>query len=441
MKNRFENKAFIPITLLFVAFLFNDWWSVQFGFPTPIQVVILGTILFYWRNFFASVRVPIVRRVRQFIYLYVVYVWISTAIVYFEYGYFDQTSLTITFNLLFVQVLMPYLVKGFSEYEMKTITKIIFFGIIFITIPSGIYEYVTDQNILKTVYGLSPNVFYLRGLHIDKLEFGSVLAVGGFLALGQVPARKTWSLLFAFVFMLCSLLILLTYSTTTIVGYVLGLLIMLPYFKKTIHRIPILVGMIALVVVFVSNSRLFEQQLESYNVKYKLNVVYAAESNFRLRALEAGVEKFNESPIFGNGIGRSGIVIYDYFRSIPDMWFYPRFDIFENVNSHNIFINEILDFGIIGFLPLFLLLYFTYRLLFRKIPPVNTDSYNYSFFLAVKAISVLTFCRFILYYHRFDQAFYVFFISFAIIIFGYMRNKSLELKMSANESADPGQKT
>jgi O-antigen ligase len=415
-----------PITnsliLLLFAQSFNDWWSLTFGLPTPVQLVIAGSIWYNFRHFVGATQNDLtIKKIRLYLrwYLFVVIIYwliLSTK----GGGIFLQGISTVT-DLVWVLTAMPLLSKGFNRFDWERLSKFALIIIGVITIPPGFYELVTHTNILDTKFGISDNFFYLRGLHIDKLEFGAFLSLGVFISLGRMlfEGKKIsfWGKVYqTYVFAFGVVLISFSFSTTSIVGMVTGVIMLFIISKKIKYILPVGVAALSIAIVIKSNS-LYSSFEDAYNLKYTQNVTNADDANFRYKALQVSATEFLNEPIFGYGMGQSAAVVNNKLRMGKD------------VNAHNFFANELLDYGLFGTVPLALALINVFIVVFKK--KLKTDDTSLDQFRAVTiAFSTFMLFRLMLYYHEFNQSLYLVWISLAIL--QYMSIKKIYLNEGIN---------
>lgn len=404
----FENPVFKPILALFFASSFNDWWAITIGIPTPVQLALFYGI--YTFVFSYKITAPnLFLKIKGLMLFYLTVITVSTcSLIYFS-GDLDITVFTILINMLWLITSLPFLSIGFTNEDILLFLKYVSYIIFFITIPFGMYEFITHKSFLNTNYGLSEGVFYVRGLHIDKIEYASMLSLGVFIGVASLGKKiKEFPLVYIYMLIfLCVLLIVISYSTTAIMGLVLGTaLILLQGVRKGGGAI-FLVGLVFFIAFeIISTTDLFKNLLSSYDLKYELNVTQATERNYRYMSWDAAIRQIEENPIWGYGIGHSGKVVQAFF--IKDLNYFTNqyINLSKEVNTHNLFFNELLDYGIIGALPLFIILVFFYYYVFSG----GFQEYSNEVDLLNKLVlglSVLLAFRFVLYYHRFDQSIYL----------------------------------
>lgn len=402
---KFENPGVLSITLLFIAFSFNDWWSIVIGLPTPIQLIIIWGI-YYHITFNIKNKENNYKILTLLLLTYLMYILLFS---FFDFNNtINLTFITIAFNIIYLISLFPLLASGVSEKDYNKFTLIAQIVITIISCPPGLYEVITHSNFIDTKYGISEELFYLRGLHIDKLEFGSIMAFGGFISLitylnsNLNRNRKKYSLI---LFFFTTFLLTFSYSTTSILGYAVGVfIIILKLSKKKLLYLPFLIVLIFLGKDMISATELFQEQQKSYELKYTLNVEAADEKNFRWIAIQKSLEAFSNNPIFGHGSETNGLILKELMHTS------------KSINSHNIFANELVNFGIIGFSPLLIYLISLYFFSFKA---NNIDKlYVKELSLLVKSIGAFTFFRLMLYYHRFDQTFYIMWGALTIMYIG-----------------------
>jgi O-antigen ligase len=407
---KFDNPVFKPLLILFAASSFNDWWSISIGIPTPVQLALLyGIYTFGFKykvnavNHFKGLRLTIL------IYLFVI--GLSTLYIYYMNSAFNLAFVTVLFNMIWIVLAMPYLSLGFKEEDIVKFFKLVTYIILFVTIPFGLIELITHKSFMNVDYGLSSEIFYVRGLHIDKLEFAGILAWAIFIVVSFLDQRrKELSYIYLFTLLFLSfLLISVSYSSTAILGALSGvLLIVFRGSKKSLIMLPAIAVVLLVTYLLLSTTTLFNELLASYDLKYELNVNQSSERNFRIMSWEASIEQIFDSPIVGYGIGSSGKVVQEYFISNLNYFTNDYLDLSKEINTHNLLFNEMLDYGLVGTLPLFIALFIIYSYLFNSSSAGYKNNQGIVLLKNVCiGLSVLLLLRFILYYHRYDQTLYV----------------------------------
>ena len=416
----FKNPALRPFIILIFAFSFNDALSTPLfnGIPiTPVQIAIFYGIYYTmkWRVGYIHIKIG---NLKKSIGLYYMVVVLST--IYMSYTYqLNLSFLTVGFNMLWFFRVLPLLAQGLEEEDIEKFFRLFLKIIVFVTVPSGFYELFTHSHILSFSADLEKDIFYLQGFHSDKLEFASMLATGSFISLSNLlnTGEKKDNRFNVFALILCTVLILFSFSTTSILGMAAGIAVIFIYKStKTIYYIPVFILFAYLFNGVLQNSTIYKQQTNAYELKYSLNVDKYEERNFRYLALVAAMKKTMDAPILGYGVGRSGYVVQEEMASN------------KVVNSHNFFANELLDYGFVGFILLFIFLWQLYRLLF-SIPNALVKQYSYLDLLhkVTVALSVFMLFRFVLYYHRFDQTYYFIWAALIVACYGTMLNKMQDI--------------
>ncbi|MBC7486853.1 MAG: O-antigen ligase family protein [Cytophagaceae bacterium] len=407
----FKNPVLKPFIVLIFAFSFNDALSTPLfnGIPvTPVQIAVLYGIYYTlsWKVSFVNIEINDLKKSIGLYYLVLV-----TSTIYMSSSGLNLSFLTVGFNVLWFFRMLPFLSYGFlNQGDIDKFLRLFLKIIVFITVPSGLYELITHTHILSFSADLEKDIFYLQGFHSDKLEFASMLATGCFISLSNIfkDGEKVDDRFNKVAFFLCAFLILFSFSTTSILGMCAGIAVIMMYKSvKTLVYIPVLALLGFGVVYFIKDSNIYKQQTSAYELKYSLNVDKYEERNFRYMALEAAAEKIVEAPIFGYGVGQSGYLIQEHLK------------LNKVINSHNFFANELLDYGLIGFSMLFIFLWQLYRLLL-KIP--NSIVVQYASFDVIHKVTLALAAfmpfRFFLYYHRFDQTYYFIWASLIVICYG-----------------------
>lgn len=405
----FRNPVFLPLIVLFFAATFNDWWAITIGLPTPVQGALLFGIYFFLFRYKTSIYHHF-KQLRLLLILYLIMVGISTFYIYVTTDFFNITFITILINVLWVILAMPFLSLGFEEEDIIKFLKYVSYIIFFITIPVGLIEFITHKSFMSTDYGLTGQLFYVRSLHIDKIEFGCTLAWGIFIAVSFLGKKEKYFPSYFLVTLLFVSILLLSasFSTTSIFGVAAGCFcIVMQSNKKVLMVTPF----VALVLFFsfelLKDTVLFSNILSSYDLKYQLNVTESEDRNYRYMSWDAAIHEIAESPIAGYGIGNSGKVVQHHFINNLHYFTNQYLDLTREVNTHNLLFNEMLDFGLLGFMPLLCVLIILYYFAFDLSNPYYIhDGYNILKKVLI-AFGILLLFRFVLYYHRFDQTVYI----------------------------------
>jgi O-antigen ligase len=131
------------------------------------------------------------------------------------------------------------------------------------------------------------------------------------------------------------------------------------------------------------------------------------EYNFRWIAFNIGIKKFIDNPIWGYGIDNGKNIIFKY-SPVP---------LLKPVNSHNYFINNLLDYGLIGFISLTTSILLLFRLFVRikssgpSIKPIGD---------LIMFLFIFHLITFQTYYQQFDRSLY---FAFMVLIFFYLSQK------------------
>ncbi len=322
-------------------------------------------------------------------------------------------GISVIINLIWLVTAIPLFQKGINEKDWNQLKTNLLRIVGLVTIPSGLYEFITNKNIISSSYGISDNTFYLRGFHLDKLEFASYLCLGFFIVLSDIlMGKKIQSVgnrIFKwYIIVLSFILIAFSFSTTSILGLIIGSLVMLWYVKGKLYPIIIFIT-ISFGAIYIYQSSYFKNLNVAYDLKYAQNVDNLESSNFRYLALKASAEKIIEKPIFGHGMGNSGNLMKEALH------------LKKPINPHNLFANELLDYGLIPFVVLFSIIVRVLYFAFFKVKSGKDYLYTQNISLVVKAFSILIAFRLFFYYHRFDQTMYLLWISLAIL--GYISNR------------------
>lgn len=403
------NPVTYSLILLIVFQSVNDWFSINFGAPTPVQLILVGSILFNLQHSFKRIAKT---KIEHFLIIYGLVVLVHTCLADLDGG-----GISILINLTWLISSIPLLSAGFNANDWKYLKRTIFLTVTLITIPSGFYELYNHAHILQTKYGLVEAVFYIRGLHIDKLEFGTFLAIGIFLSFNSlfISAEKlSLKSYLALLIIFCSavVLILSSFSMTSIIGVGIGIISLLLVAKRYVMLLLVTSVAVPILVFQIQKTDIYKEQQRAYELKYDQSVTNIDESNFRYLSFNVAIDAFFEKPIFGYGIGESGEVVR------------KRLKLSKNINPHNIIANELLDFGLIGMIPLVLILIKVFKASVLRIEPNKGRQIGFLIEMrnVLTGLTFFMFTRLILYYHRFDQTFYLIWVALAVVIYSTYKN-------------------
>jgi O-antigen ligase len=437
---KFKNPAVTHLLLLYTANTFNDFAVINLHiFPSPTQVV----ILYGYSVFFVSNPLPFPRefqKLRHIITIYLGFIIISCIYVSIQQNALQLIMFTIGANVLWLIGIIPLAYQGIGEDDMIKFFKIVLIvTIIFVAIP-GFYEFITGKQIIVELEEDS-GLFYLKGFTSDKLEFGNILACGIFISLSCLFAKiRQYRRFFVFCLVTFTFLIVFSFSTTSVLGLAAGLLILF-YIRFKRNLVPILLFLSLLIGGFflVRNSTIFQNQIDEYNLKYTKNINQASENNFRYLAVEAGFHLIPEQPILGHGANSSGDVIRTYLkkRNVNND---STLSLKNSVNAHDFFINELIDYGLVGFCLLFAFVYSFFKLSFKKLRRIET---SHTYLIVLKQVcvclSMYMIFRFVLYYHRFDQTFYFVWIVLIVMMKGTEKKLArVNNRVNINDEAKQG---
>lgn len=410
---KFKNKAFLSLSLLLIAQLINDWCAITIGFPTPVQIImILSIILLPWK----LNKSKDFCKIRNYIVYYLFFILLSFSLInYSRNSLFQLLSIVIN-SIYLLRIIQNFKQKAICYSDLLNFFNTILLSIVFITIPSGIIELVTHKNILNFDKGLSDALFYIRGLHIDKIDFGTYLSLGSFVGLGMLFSNAInfyYKFLSFIVIVFSLLLVALSFSTTSIIGLGFGLLIIfiLSPIKSTFQYVMISIFLIAIFSGLVKTD-LAKMQIDAYELKYNLQVEHYKERNSRYMMLSKSVSLFSESPLWGHGFDRSAYLFQKVLK-----WYKP-------LNAHNFFANELINNGVLGFIPLFLLFFNFFYLSIKAVKDnkmyVNFKFVNFSFIGA--GLSCFILFRLMLYYHNFNNTIYIIWSAIVFSLYKFYQN-------------------
>ena len=418
----FKHPGIKAFFLYFVASQINDPLSVSFGsIPiTPIQISIIAGIIMtirYWS--------PFVYNKLILFYIFLLLIVIYSFVKLLEEGEIALYSLTLLFNLVWVTCVSSALIKKKIQKDdyilvLKRLMLCLIPSIVF-----GSYEFITHKYLFPEglggamKVGLDDSNFYIRGGFRDKFDFSSFILLGPVIFLSFYLNKVKLSLLYKGVALLCTLLLLFSYSPSVILSFaviVVYSLLFMGNIKRSIPLIGVIVVLAMVSVTYITQSEIYQNQINAYNLKYQRQVEDKDESSFRWNAIKVGLEHFTDNPIFGFGLDNGKNVIFKYAPTIST----------KPTNSHNYFINNLLDFGLLGFgiLSAALINLFIF---YRKVRKWGAPNKMFSNFLVMLFIfNVITFQS---YYHSFDRSIYFIFIFFIFFYFSQkLNNESVNMR-------------
>lgn len=423
---KFNNPAINVILALVIAHCLNDLLSTPVigSIPiTPVQVTIFISII-YLIFLGRKLQSRIIKRLFVPLYIYFIVIIISTILTFIEFRQFELYVLTLGFNLLLLRSLAPYLEMGFISSDLKKLVLILIYLIVILVVVPGLYEAITRSHLLQTQKGISANIFYVRALFTDKIEFGSMLGLLVFMLILLLEIIKTTfaRIIIIFLIMVSLLLTFFSFSSTAIIGIISGSIVLYLYNIKAIFVKSFLAVLVLFVAYsFISDTPLFEEQVRSYNLKYSLNIERYDERNFRYLSFVKGFESFVKNPFFGSGVSQSQVIIQKLLGTK------------KQINPHNIISTELIDYGLLGTFFLCLFLFKLYRLMTVNRLVYLGPPHLYFLQRLVLAVGILVLFRLVLYYHRFDQTIYFLWVALLIATYGTYSRILFELKKKSSE--------
>ncbi|MFD0763861.1 O-antigen ligase family protein [Mucilaginibacter lutimaris] len=405
-------KAFF---LYFIASQINDPLSVSFGgIPvTPIQIAIIAGIIMtikYWSSF-------VYNKLALF-YGFLLLIVLYTFVKLLNEGEIALYCLTLMFNLVWVTCVSSALIKIKIKKDDYTL---VLKRLMLCLIPSiifGSYEFITRKYLFPEglggamKVGLDDNNFYIRGGFRDKFDFSSFILFGPVIFLSFYLNKIRLSLLYKGIALLCTFLLLFSYSTSVILSFGVILVYALLFMGNIKRSVPLIGAIVVLAlasVTYITQSDIYKNQINAYNLKYQRQVEDKDESSFRWNAIKVGLEHFTDKPIFGFGLDNGKNVIFKYAPTISN----------KPTNSHNYFINNLLDFGLLGFGVLSAALVNIF-FFYRKTKKWRSLYKPLSDFLTMLFIfNIITFQS---YYHSFDRSMYFVLIFFVFFYFSQKLN-------------------
>ncbi|HEK19631.1 MAG: hypothetical protein C0154_02815 [Mucilaginibacter sp.] len=405
-------KAFF---LYFVASQINDPLSVNFGgVPvTPLQIAILAGVAMnikYWS--------PFVYKKLSLFYLFLLVIVFYTLVKLLSEGEMNLYFLTFTFNLLWVTTVSSSIVKIPIR---KADYILILQRLILLLIPSvlfGMYELVTNKYAFPEglggamKQGIDEGNFYVRGGFRDKFDFSSFIVLAPIIYLSCYFNDIKFSLLYKLIAFISVILLLSSYSSSVIIAFgvvVIYCFVFIANLRKSLGLVAFAVILIIGSLTYITQSNIYKTQMNAYNLKYQRQVEDKDESSFRWVAFNVGMEHFLDRPFLGFGLDNSKKVIFKYAPTISP----------KPTNSHNYFVNNLVDFGLLGFSILtgaLVSLFLFYRKIRKWRSLIKPMADLVTLLLIFNVITFQT------YYHTFDRSMYFILIFLIFLYFSLKLN-------------------
>ena len=183
----------------------------------------------------------------------------------------------------------------------------------------------------------------------------------------------------AFITMLTPVAVFFTYTRSVYLGFFMAMTI-LALFSRRMK----IYGIIIISMIFLGILANWDNVKTENRAAGGLATKHTVQS--RLVLYQAGLAMFQDHPFRGVGFMRFQDEALPYVRQVrTTLLGYREAWMGKNLNMHNHFLNMLIEVGLIGFVPLVLVYYFTFRILIpaRKRP---TPAYDSDFVVAVWAV-------------------------------------------------------
>lgn len=422
----FENVGLWALLLYWLTTLINDpivLYYGQEGVLTPRQVAVVISIMITIPSFgLKSLRGTVFARSIPWLVSF----FLVSAVSYTFFAMIGRTNLdhfktlvATGANVLWLIVVGAALSKGLSPSDKKKLVRsMLLIGMV--PLVTGLYESVTQQHLLSGGFadrGLG-SFFWVRGLHVDKVDFVSALAPGVFLAyllLGLKGWLKMWYLLLYFAAGLA--LSFYSFSTTGMLGLVGGIFVISLLYQCRGKRIGFTLVVLCVVAILatyiVGETDMGRFLTDQYTDKYERQS--HLENNPRYVYGAICVREFLESPLWGIGFGNHVMKIYHETGGWAG-----------GGNAHSV-LSILADLGLLGAAPFFFFFGYLYYHTWRSVLRYSNSQMFYvdrTLLGLVLSMSVFVLAKFAFYFHALaDPTVYVW-LALTYAIFGFKRSSS-----------------
>jgi O-antigen ligase len=375
----------------------NDLWSNTIGLPTLYHIYFVFLVIFVKKYKFSSY--PFIRDWVKLLIFYLLVVLINSIVTLGKMGLHLNFVSVIMKSFMFL-VILPYFLNLRSTDYLKFF-KLLLIGLVFTVLLPGLYEHITQESLLTNNTVQFIKFFYLRAFTTDKIDFGFNLIMIIACCLVLFKRNKTFiKLLFCLLIGMSLFFLVLSFSSTNILGLLFSVLFYLLFYSK--QKV---VGLFFVSLAFFVLLLLTSDFTKHYEEKAEVAENGAGDKEFRSRAVIESVGFFADSPFFGHGAEMEGFLLEQKIGWLG-----------KSVSSHN-FISEFTNYGLLGGFPALLLFTYIVYLIYKR-PDKNRE-----LFLFWLLISGPLLARLLLYYHRFDKPLY--FLWFAIAIMMLTEDKKV----------------
>lgn len=394
-----RNPALLPFVLYLGAWYINDLLSISLGSIsiTINQLVVIYGILHIIRLPYKMEGSPIFKKIAFFLFLYNISVLVSLAHSVFVFQYINLNVISVFMNSWWFFTVGRYLSLGLTSEDWKLIQKIFLVGTLVI-LMTGVAEYLYGDNLLETSYGTLSGQFWIRGLHIDKVDYASsaiagVLLLWGISQSSRTPDRKIRNLLGLVILIF---LIILSRSWTGYTGLIISLF--LYFMSSKAKKVPFIISVvvfISIIAFLLPQSQFYEDLYSANDLKFSLQIEDINNNNFRYKVFVISNEYFLTTPLLGAGFGRSADVVKEIMND-PDA---PL--------PHNALSTVMVEQGIVGLIPFLLLVFSIIGVWFSALKTKNlSPAIPNGIQVFLIGFAGLVFARFVLYYFYLSLSIY-----------------------------------
>lgn len=396
----FENVGLWAFFLYWFTTLINDPVVLYFGrqgVATPKQFALLAGIIIAAPSFdMKPCRSGLFARSILWLLLFY-FVCVTSYTCSFLTGNVNEdyllTLVTNGGNILWLVIVCNVLSRGVSEMDrIRFVWGMLLLGLI--PLASGLYELVTQQHILSGGFSERKvgNFFWVRGFHIDKVDFVSALAPSVLLAYLLLTVDGWIRRCYLIPYFIAGIgLTFYSFSTTGCLGLT-GAILSVAVLSNT-RRLQTKVAFVAVCVIGVvtltvlldtDKGRFFKDQ---YTAKYERQSYL--EDNPRYVYGRICLREFLHSPLCGVGFGNHVTIIYDELGGWAG-----------GGNAHSV-MSIPADLGLLGTVPFVLcfayLYYYTWRS--ARYAALRVSKFDGVLIGLAASMSVFLLARFAFYFH------------------------------------------
>lgn len=304
----------IFLSLVFISLVVGNAARIQFGSIAVSALDISILILFlYWLTTKSFINV-----VNKSIYLkrpFLVFVSACIASLLINFWQFSFTDLFIgsLYLLRWMLYASVFFIVSQESPTIKEYTKKMMYiaGAILVTL--GFLQYFIFQDLRNLYYyGWDDHLYRLVGTFLDPNFTGVFIVLFILFIINNIVRQKftsTKQAFFVLLVLICSIIaLLLTYSRTSYLSFLVGIVVLLALYNKKKFIVVTVVAVIALVLLF-ANSRL-----------ENTNLFRTVSSLGRLETAHNSVKIFQRNPLFGVGFNMYRFAQHNYGLRLTPLW-------------------------------------------------------------------------------------------------------------------------